>query len=105
MKVVRIFYLNIISRNEAFELLAGIQVDDLYLECLRDILDTRETERRKVSVFRPLNDLNFNNAERASPSYVVIPPYYSVTSSAKPQWIRSITNESWVSVPIGSEES
>lgn len=75
------------------------------MECLRDILDTRETERRKTSVFRPLNDLNFSNAERASPSYVVIPPYYSVASNAKPVWIRAITNESWVSVPYGSEES
>jgi histone deacetylase complex regulatory component SIN3 len=75
------------------------------MECLRDILDSRETERRKNSVFRPLNDMNFSNCERASPSYVTMPLYYPTASSAKPEWIKSITNERWVSVPYGSEES
>jgi histone deacetylase complex regulatory component SIN3 len=72
---------------------------------LRDILDSRENERRKVSCFRPLNDMNFSNYERASPSYVAMPPYYPIRSAGKAEWIKGITNENWVSVPHGSEES
>ncbi len=61
MKVTKIYYLNIITRNEAFELLAGVPLDELYMECLKDILDSRETERRKTSDFKPLSDMAFNN--------------------------------------------
>lgn len=83
VKIIKIYYLNIITRNEAFDLLANLQVDELYMECVRDIIDARETERRKMSVFRPLNDMNFSNAERASPSYVSIPIYYPIICSGK----------------------
>ena len=92
VKVAKIYTLNLITRNEAFEMLAGVQVDEAYLECFRDILDSRETERRKMSVFRPLNDMNFSNCERASPSYVTMPSYYPISSSSKPEWIKAITN-------------
>jgi hypothetical protein len=43
VKVIKIYYLNIITRNETFDLLGGVQADELYMECLRDIIDTRET--------------------------------------------------------------
>ena len=49
--------------------------------------------------------MNFNNVERASPSYVPMPSFYPTTSSSKPEWIKAITNENWVSVPYGSEEN
>lgn len=41
IRIVKIYLLNIITRNEAFELLGGVQVDELYMECLKDILDSR----------------------------------------------------------------
>jgi len=41
IKVTNLYTLNIITRNEAFDVLGGIQADELYLECLRDILDCR----------------------------------------------------------------
>jgi hypothetical protein len=54
------------------------------MECLKEIIDTREGERRKASFFKPLNDMNFSNYQRASPSYVTMPIYYPIRSSAKP---------------------
>jgi len=83
-------------------MLANVQADELYMECIRDIMDARETDRRKHSEFKPLNDMNFNNYERASPSYVSIPPTYAVRSSGKSIEVRAITNDKWVSVPYGS---
>jgi hypothetical protein len=41
MKVIKIYFFNIITRNEAFDLLANVQADELYMECIRDILDAR----------------------------------------------------------------
>lgn len=105
IKIIKIYYLNIITRNEAFDLLANVQVEELYMECVKDIIDARETERRKMSVFRPLNDMNFSNAERASPSYVSIPIYYPIICSGKSNEVKLLTNDKWVSVPYGSQES
>jgi histone deacetylase complex regulatory component SIN3 len=104
IKLTHIYSLNIISRNELFELLAHVQAEEVQLDYLRDILDARETERRKASDFKPLSDMNFSNFERASPSYVSIPRYYPVRCSGKSSEVRLITNDKWVSVPYGSEE-
>jgi hypothetical protein len=43
MKIVKIYYLNIITRNEAFDLLANVNTEESHLEGLKDILDARET--------------------------------------------------------------
>lgn len=40
-------------------------------------------DRRKKSSFKPLADLNFSAADRASPSYVTVPFFYPVTCSGK----------------------
>jgi histone deacetylase complex regulatory component SIN3 len=79
-------------------------VEEIQLDYLRDILDARETERRKNSDFKPLSDMNFSNFERASPSYVSIPRYYPIRCSGKSNDVKLITNDKWVSVPYGSEE-
>jgi histone deacetylase complex regulatory component SIN3 len=75
------------------------------LENLKEILETRELDRRKTSVFKPLGDINFSTYERASPSYVTIPTYYPIKCSGKTISIRLVTNDRWISVPYGSEES
>ena len=46
-----------------------------------DILCTREVDRRKWTPFRPLNDMEFENAERATFSYVTRPETYPAKSS------------------------
>ena len=105
VKLMKIYALNIISRNELFELLGSIELDPNYMEFVKDILDARETERRKQSVFRPLNDTNFTSIERPSPSYVPTPSHYPITCSGKTPFIRALLNDQLVSVPYGSEES
>ena len=60
MKVLKIFTLNIITRNQAIELLNIPSIDDQFFELLRDIIQTRELDRRKQSIFKPLGDINFS---------------------------------------------
>ena len=80
-------------------------VEDPFYELLRDIIETRELERRKQSMFKPLGDTNFSSYERPSPSYVDTPITYPTRCSGKRGWVRAITNEKWISVPYGSEEN
>jgi len=72
------------------------------MDGIRETIDTRESDRRRLSVFRPLNDMNFSNAERPSPSYVSLPLYYPIKCSGKTFEISKMTNDKWVSVPYGS---
>lgn len=60
-------------------------------------------DRRKISFFRPLSDINFSHYERASPSYVTVPFFYPVKCSGKTAESRALTNGKWISVPYGSE--
>ena len=43
IKIIKIYYLNIITRNEAFDLLVHVNTEENHLEGLKDILDARET--------------------------------------------------------------
>lgn len=105
LKVVKIYVLNLITKREAFDLLSKAGLEDLHLENLKDMLESRETDRRKNSFFKPLGDINFSSYERASPSYVTLPFFYPVKSSGKTPEIRAVTNEKWITVPYGSEEN
>lgn len=105
LKTIQLYHLNIISRNEAVELLGGLALEEYYLEFLRDSVEAREGERRRHSLFKPLNDMNFSNCERASPSYVSMPPFYPIRCSGKTPQTQLLLNDRWVSVPHGSEES
>jgi hypothetical protein len=84
-------------------MLSHIKIEDYLMDCLKDILETREVERRKKSLFKPLNDMNFSNEIRPSPSYVSMPLYYPIRCSGKTHDSRLLTNDKWVSVPHGSE--
>ena len=72
---------------------------------MKDIIETRETDRRKLSDFRPLNDLDFSNYERPSPSYVTMPVLYPNICRGRNTFYKEILNQTWVSVPHGSEEN
>lgn len=85
--------------------MSSVGIEESYLECIKEILETRELDRRKNSVFKPLGDMNFSSHERPSPSYVTIPPYYPIKCSGKNNEIKSLTNDRWISVPYGSEEN
>lgn len=43
---------------------------------MKDIAESREIDRRKYSVFRPLPDGDFHLLERATHSYVRMPSTY-----------------------------
>ena len=77
-------------------------LDEIHIENLREIFETREVDRRKQSWYKPLGDINFGNTERASPSYVKLPFFYPIECSWKTPEIRAVTNDQWLSVPYGS---
>lgn len=54
-------------------------------------------------MFKPLNDLDFTNSPRATPSYVEMPWSYPINCSHKTQEMKGLLNDKWVSVPYGSE--
>ena len=53
------------------------------LEAMKDIIESRETDRRKYSVFRPLPDGDFHCLERSTHSYVRMPETYPNTCEGR----------------------
>ena len=41
-------------------LIGALDIDEYNLECLRDLLEIRESLRRKISYFKPLGDMAFS---------------------------------------------
>ena len=41
VKIIKLFNLNIITKSETYELLAPIQLEEYYIDFLKDILETR----------------------------------------------------------------
>lgn len=74
IKVIHLYHQSIITKDEIFELLKFIPAEDL--EYMKDIAESREIDRRKYSVFRPLPDGDFHLLERATHSYVRMPSTY-----------------------------
>jgi histone deacetylase complex regulatory component SIN3 len=73
---------------------------------IKDIIELRENERRKtINLFKPLNDIDFTNSTRITPSYVEMPWSYPVSCRNKTKELKGILNDKWVSVPYGSEHS
>jgi len=67
-------------------------------------VDCRENSRRKATpFFKPLNDLDFNNHERFTHSYVEMPRFYPKYCSNSTELTRSVLNTSIVTVPYGTE--
>ena len=72
------------------------------LEFLKEIIENRESDRRRLSLFKPLNDLDFSNCERPSPSYVLMPLSYPNKCKGRIGIFKNILNDIYVSVPHGS---
>ena len=47
------------------------------------MINSRETERRRFSVFKPLSDATFEDAERTTFSYIPMPITYPAHSSTR----------------------
>lgn len=73
------------------------------VEFLKEIIETRESDRRRLSLFKPLNDLDFSNVERPSPSYILMPNSYPNRCKGKTDFFKQFLNDVYVSVPHGSE--
>lgn len=56
-------------------------------------------------MFRPLSDMDFSNAERASHSYVKMPEIYPHYCSKDNAISCEVLNKEWISVPRGSEDT
>lgn len=79
--MVHLYTMVIISREEMIKFIEDFVDSKDQLEAFMDILCTREVDRRKWTPFRPLNDMEFENAERATFSYVTRPETYPAKSS------------------------
>ena len=99
---MRLFYLNIITKNETFEMINVLEMEE-EVEFLKEIIETRESDRRRLSQFKPLNDLDFSNCDRPSPSYVLMPSSYPNRCKGKDDFFKQFLNDVYVSVPHGSE--
>ena len=81
MKVLQIYHLAIITKEEMISMASFLPTEDL--EYFKDIIESRETDRRKYSVFRPLADGDFYLLERLTHSYVCMPRTYPNICSGK----------------------
>ena len=104
IKIMRLFYLNIITKNEIFEMINVLEMEE-EVEFLKEIIETRESDRRRLSLFKPLNDLDFSNCDRPSPSYVLMPNSYPNRCKGRSGIFKTFLNDIYVSVPHGSEEN
>lgn len=103
-KIVHIYYLNVISKGEVIEFIKKIVGSEDDFEYITDILEARETDRRRNSCFRPLIDFDYHNAERGTHSYVSMPKSYPTLCSTKVGLPKDILNSKWISIPRGSED-
>ena len=105
-KIMHVYYLNIISKNETIEfvrkLLAKVPGGEDDFEYISDILEARETDRRRNSCFRPLIDFDYHSSERATHSYVSMPSSYPTLCSTRVGLSKEILNSKWISIPRGS---
>lgn len=68
-------------------------------------METRETDRRRNCPFKPLSEFDYSKYERATHSYVTMPPIYPHFCSGKNPVLDEVLNKEWVSVPRGSEDT
>lgn len=98
------YYSCIISKEEAVVLILKIPAFQEDSEGLSYMVNSRETERRKFSSFKPLSDANFEDSERTTFSYIPMPITYPLHCSHRTEEQKKLLNTRWVSVPFGSED-
>ncbi|EAR93146.2 ubiquitin carboxyl-terminal hydrolase family protein (macronuclear) [Tetrahymena thermophila SB210] len=111
MNMLKLLYLYvecIITASEMIEqgsyLLQGFNNPEKLIEQLKDLVECRESSRRKATpYFKPLNDFDFNHHERFTHSYVEMPKFYPKYCSNSTELTRSVLNTSIVTVPQGTE--
>ena len=110
LKCLDLFAQDLISRSELFALLNDLfSNDSRLLEEFSNFLSSHgasdePTENAWFSM--PLSSIDFSNCRHCTPSYRALPNSYpKPTFSERTAICRSVLNDTWVSVPIGSEDS
>jgi histone deacetylase complex regulatory component SIN3 len=100
IKILSLYYHNIISHFELVELVKSVLGPDLVW--FTDITESRAISRRRNSLFKPLSDIDFHILPRETHSYVEMPATYPHSASNRPSEVLAILNNKWVSVARGS---
>jgi histone deacetylase complex regulatory component SIN3 len=105
-KCLLLYYHAILSKHDLYAMVpAEIFERPADHEHFVRFVEEVEVPRRKASLFKPLNDIDFSTSLRATHSYVKMPEMYPVDCRGKANspYLQRILNDKWVSVPSGSE--
>jgi len=110
LKCIDLFAQEVISRAELLALITDIfgERGDLLEEFDRLLASRGATDDPVESAWfsMPLQDIDFSNCKRCTPSYRSLPAAYpKAPCSERTAMCRSVLNDTWVSVPLGSEDS
>uniref|UniRef100_A0A7S2SFF8 Histone deacetylase interacting domain-containing protein n=1 Tax=Mucochytrium quahogii TaxID=96639 RepID=A0A7S2SFF8_9STRA len=110
LKCLDLFAQELISRAELLSLISDIfgERGDLLEEFDRLLASRGATDDPVESAWfsMPLTDIDFSNCRRCTPSYRALPAAYpKAPCSERTAMCRSVLNDTWVSVPLGSEDS
>jgi len=110
LKCLDLFAQELISRGELLTLINDIfgERADLLEEFDRLLAVRGATDDPVESAWfsMPLTDIDFANCRRCTPSYRALPAAYpKAPCSERTAMCRSVLNDTWVSVPLGSEDS
>ncbi len=109
LKCLDLFALEIISRSDLISLLADILGNHTeLLEEFDRLLASRGATDNAVEdawFSMPLTEIDFSQSRRCTPSYRALPlSYPRPPCSERTPLCRSVLNDTWVSVPTGSED-
>ena len=92
VKLIEIYQLGIISKDETLEIVKGNFGEEDVI-ALKDLIESREADRRRSCSFRPLSDMDFSASERATHSYVTMPDIYPHFCSGNNQLSNEVLNK------------
>jgi paired amphipathic helix protein Sin3a len=109
LKCLHLFSQEVISRSELVALASDIFVShgELLEELDRLLASRGATDNPDEDAWysMPLSDIDFSQSRRCTPSYRALPPTYpKLPCSERTPLCRSVLNDTWVSVPTGSED-
>ena len=112
LKCLELYTQEVLTRVELMPLVADIFAQGNHSHLLDDfnrLLNTRgavEHADEDVWFSMPLSEIDFSQCRRCTPSYRALPKSYPVPPcSERTSLCKSVLNDTWVSVPTGSEAS
>lgn len=112
LKCLDLFSNEILGRDELLDMVHDLfEAHDGFdlMDEFKDLVDRRgklEPPPRDAMPTLGLSEINFQSAKMCTPSYRELPREYQVTScSGRGAHEDAVLNDTWVSVPVGSEDS